>query len=79
MTSVTAEGRETTEPLTVSVNGLTTTTRARTLATLLADRGLASARVATALNGRFVPERERATTPVEPGAAIEILSARQGG
>ncbi|HWK34102.1 MAG TPA: sulfur carrier protein ThiS, partial [Hyphomicrobium sp.] len=36
-------------------------------------------RVATARNGDFVPERERATTELRPGDRIEILSPRRGG
>ena len=37
------------------------------------------ARVATALNGEFVPARARAATPVKEGDRIEIVAPRQGG
>ena len=36
-------------------------------------------KVATALNGDFVSERQRALTRVASGDRIEVLSARQGG
>ena len=37
------------------------------------------AKVATALNGEFVPARAREATPVKDGDRIEILAPRQGG
>ena len=37
------------------------------------------AKVATALNGDFVPARKRAETPLREGDRIEIVSPRQGG
>lgn len=75
--------QRTTEPAAraaeIIVNGRGITTRAGTLAALLAEQGLAEAKVATALNGDFVPERARAATPVGAGDRVEIVSARQGG
>jgi sulfur carrier protein len=61
------------------VNGLKSETAARTLAELVAECELSDARVATALNGHFVPEARRASTQLEAGDRIEIVSARQGG
>jgi sulfur carrier protein len=61
------------------VNGLRSETAARTLAELIAECELSDARVATALNGHFVPEARRASTQLETGDRIEIVSARQGG
>jgi sulfur carrier protein len=61
------------------VNGLKSETAARTLAELIAECELSDARVATALNGHFVPEARRASTQLETGDRIEIVSARQGG
>lgn len=61
------------------VNGLKSDTAARTLAELVAECELSDARVATALNGHFVPEARRASTQLEAGDRIEIVSARQGG
>jgi len=63
----------------ISVNGRGITTRAGTLAALLVEQGLGEERVATALNGDFVPGRARAATPLRAGDRVEILSARQGG
>jgi sulfur carrier protein len=64
---------------TITVNGASLATGARTLAELVAEQGLGDAKVATAVNGEFVPARRRAETPVADGDRIEILSARQGG
>lgn len=61
------------------VNGRMSETRAQTLAGLLAEQDLSDAKVATALNGHFVPEAKRATTRLEAGDRVEIVSARQGG
>lgn len=61
------------------VNGRKSETRAQTLAALLDEQELSDARVATALNGHFVPVSKRATTFLEAGDSVEIVSARQGG
>lgn len=61
------------------VNGRKSETRAQTLAGLLDERELSDTKVATALNGHFVPEAKRATTRLEAGDSVEIVSARQGG
>jgi sulfur carrier protein len=61
------------------VNGSDVETTAMTLGELVAERGLAGTRVATARNGDFVPERARAATPLHPGDKIEIVSPRHGG
>nr|WP_187290882.1 sulfur carrier protein ThiS [Hyphomicrobium denitrificans] len=61
------------------VNGRKSETRAQTLAGLLDERELSDAKVATALNGHFVPEAKRATTRIGAGDSVEIVSARQGG
>jgi len=63
----------------IVVNGEPHRTPAATLAELVHERGLTGQRVATARNGDFVPERERATTELRPGDRIEILSPRHGG
>ena len=67
------------EVLTVLVNGETVLTSAGTLADLVAERGLADVRVATARNGTFVPERARASTRLFFDDHIEIVSPRHGG
>ena len=51
----------------------------QTVAEALAAEGLADARVATALNGAFVPAGARAATPLGEGDALEIVAPMQGG
>jgi sulfur carrier protein len=63
----------------IIVNGQRVLSASRTMAALLEERELADAKVATALNGRFVAEAGRATTQLNAGDRIEIVSARQGG
>ncbi len=66
--------------MTLIVNGEAREVEAATLATLLdaLDYG-EETKVATALNGDFVPARLRKTTTVRDGDRIEILAPRQGG
>jgi sulfur carrier protein len=61
------------------VNGEMQEVPAATLAEALQSLDLAEARVATALNGEFVPARARAATGVKDGDRIEIVAPRQGG
>jgi sulfur carrier protein len=61
------------------VNGRKAASRARTVTELLAEQAFSDAKVATAVNGHFVPEPRRATTMLEAGDRVEIVSARQGG
>jgi sulfur carrier protein len=61
------------------VNGELQEVPAATLADALQSLELAEAKVATALNGEFVPARARASTPVKDGDRIEIVAPRQGG
>lgn len=67
------------QSLSLLVNGEAVTLRGATLADLLAELGYGSAKVATARNGEFVPERARAVTPLAAGDRIEIVAPRQGG
>lgn len=64
---------------TVVVNGEPRSTRAGSLAALLIEAGYGESKVATALNGDFVPERARASAVLEDGDRIEIVAPRQGG
>lgn len=66
-------------PIELIVNGRKAESGARTLAELIEEQGLGGAKVATALNGEFVPEAHRATTKLDGGDRVEIVSARQGG
>jgi sulfur carrier protein len=61
------------------VNGELQEVPAATLAEALQSLDLAEAKVATALNGEFVPARARAATHVKEGDRIEIVAPRQGG
>ena len=61
------------------VNGELQEVPAATLAEALQSLDFADAKVATAVNGEFVPARERASTPVKDGDRIEIVAPRQGG
>ncbi|GBQ23805.1 thiamine biosynthesis protein ThiS [Acetobacter estunensis NRIC 0472] len=52
---------------------------ARTLATLIGELGLADARIATAVDGAFVPASGRENLALTDGMKIEIVAPRQGG
>ncbi len=69
----------TTAPIDVVVNGKRVATAAQTLAQLVTERDLGEAKVATALNGDFVPAGRRCETELHAGDAIEIVAPRQGG
>ena len=61
------------------VNGELQDVPAATLAEALQSLDLAEARIATALNGEFVPARIRQATALKDGDRIEIVAPRQGG
>ena len=61
------------------VNGEPREIGAATLAQALEALGYGEAKVATALNGEFVPARARAATRLKEGDRIEIVAPRQGG
>jgi sulfur carrier protein len=63
----------------VVVNGEPREVAATTLLDALEALDFAEAKIATALNGEFVPARSRAATPVKDGDRIEIVAPRQGG
>lgn len=65
--------------ITIVLNGKSAPTAARDLNELVANFNAGSNRVATALNGAFVPANARATTMLKDGDRVEILSPRQGG
>ena len=68
-----------TAPIHLTVNGEPRESLAETLAELIELEDFGSTKVATAVNGAFVPARERAARHLSEGDRIEILSARQGG
>jgi sulfur carrier protein len=63
----------------VLINGERRELAAATLAEALLALDYGEAKVATALNGEFVPVRSRDATPLREGDRIEILAPRQGG
>ena len=63
----------------ITVNGEARVTGARSLEELCRELGLSDAKIATARNGDFVPEKARGTVALADGDAIEIVSPRQGG
>jgi sulfur carrier protein len=65
--------------MTLIVNGELREVAAGTLADALQALEYGEAKVATALNGEFVPARARGATPVKDGDRIEIVAPRQGG
>jgi sulfur carrier protein len=65
--------------LKITVNGEARATEARTLDDLCRELGLIDAKIATALNGEFVPANARAGARLSEGDAVELVSPRQGG
>lgn len=63
----------------LTINGEMKEIKAATVADALAALDLGDARVATALNGQFVPQEARPDTELSPGDTLEILSPMQGG
>ena len=63
----------------IDVNGTAHDVTATTVAEALAELGWAEARVATALNGEFVPKSAWARTAVSEGDRLEVLAPMQGG
>jgi len=65
--------------LKIIVNGEQQETRAATLEQLCAAMDYGHQRIATAVNGAFVPASERAKTRLHDNDRIEIVAPRQGG
>lgn len=65
--------------LKIIVNGEPQTTSAKTLEDLCKTLGYGDSRIATALNGTFVPAMQRVDTHLAPDDRIEIVAPRQGG
>jgi len=65
--------------LKITVNGEARKTESTTLDELCRELGFGDAKIATARNGDFVPQRARAAAALSEGDAIEIVSPRQGG
>lgn len=63
----------------IQVNGRPCEVSADTLQSLLQELGYADQKVGTALNQEFVRDRDRETTRLHEGDAVEIVTPRQGG
>lgn len=63
----------------IRLNGEPHETGARTLAELCATLQLGEARIATAVNGAFVPKGARSARRLAEGDQVEIVAPRQGG
>lgn len=63
----------------IEVNGDMHEISAATVQDALAELGWGDARVATALNGEFLPKAARATTNLTDGDRLEVLAPMQGG
>lgn len=67
------------ERIQINVNGEQCWTQAPTLEELLALLDFSKIRVATAVNGDFIPAAARERCMLAAGDRVEIVSARQGG
>ncbi len=63
----------------IIVNGQSLEVTAKLLEAVLGELGYGDARVATALNGEFVPKPARASTCLDDGDRLEVLAPMQGG
>lgn len=63
----------------IEVNGEPREVNGATLAEALAELGWGTAKVATALNGDFVPASARAGQALREGDRVEVLAPMQGG
>ncbi len=63
----------------IEVNGEAREVAASQLDAVLAKLGWGETKVATALNGTFVPAGARGETMLNDGDRLEVLSAMQGG
>lgn len=63
----------------IILNGEQAETRAATLGELCLALGHGKDKIATALNGDFVPAPKRAETALKENDAVEIVAPRQGG
>ncbi|MCH2164833.1 MAG: sulfur carrier protein ThiS [Marinovum sp.] len=63
----------------IEINGEPREMEARTISEALDELGLADAKVATALNGDFVPKALRGSQTLRDGDKLEVLAPMQGG
>lgn len=63
----------------ININGRALEVAATSLDAVLEELGYGTARIATALNGEFVPASERSRTVLNEGDRVEVLAPMQGG
>ncbi|KRS10913.1 hypothetical protein XM53_18440 [Roseovarius atlanticus] len=63
----------------LQLNGTPVHSDAPTLAALLTAQGYGDAKIATAVNGTFVPASLRADHALADGDSVEVLAPMQGG
>ena len=63
----------------LQLNGAPIVVEEKILADVLVAQGFGGAKVATAVNGTFVPASSRATHVLRDGDSIEVLAPMQGG
>ena len=79
VTSRAAQPARTGTATAIVVNGEAVQVGARTLSDLLTELGYGDAKVATALNGDFIPALRRSKTLIGAGDRVEVVAPRQGG
>jgi len=65
--------------MTILWNGTARAVESRALPDVLRELGYEEAAIATAVNGSFVPARDRAAVVLEADDALEVVAPRQGG
>lgn len=63
----------------ITLNGEACAVTGPTVQDALEEIGLGKAKVATALNGSFLPATGRAATTLKDGDALEVVAPMQGG
>lgn len=63
----------------IDVNGATERVASHMLDEVVTELGYGAARIATAVNGTFIPAGDRAAFVLADGDRVEIVSPRQGG
>lgn len=63
----------------ITLNGEARDLSGPTVQDALAEIGLGTARVATALNGDFLPVATRASAALKDGDTLEVVAPMQGG
>ncbi|MDQ7261811.1 sulfur carrier protein ThiS [Paracoccus sp. PXZ] len=63
----------------ITLNGEARDLTGPTVQDALAEIGLGAAKVATALNGAFLPAAARPATTLKDGDALEVVAPMQGG